>query len=137
MKLNSDCIRDILLTVEEKSDFYHYVEYKKDKPVHKRLEKYTHDEIVYHINQCDLSELLIGVEHCDGSTVIFIRDLSPEGHEFLANIRQDNIWNGVKSVAKKVGSTSLSALVEISSNVISEIIKAQFGIGGVFPQLIP
>lgn len=35
---------------------------------------------------------------------------------------------GVKSIAGKVGSKSLDALVEIASNVITELIKAQFGL---------
>jgi len=38
------------------------------------------------------------------------------------------VWNGVKSVAGKVGATSLSALTQIATNVVTELIKAQFGL---------
>ena len=64
----------------------------------------------------------------DGGESCIIGDLSPAGHEFLANIRKDTVWNGVKSVAGKVGATSLSALTQIAANVVTELVKAQFGL---------
>lgn len=57
-----------------------------------------------------------------------VSDLSPHGHEFLANIREDTIWNDVKSISSKVGSKSLSAVSQIASLVIAEIIKSQLGL---------
>lgn len=128
MRLNSDCVRDILLTVENECDFHNEMNYNKDENTLVQLSKYSHEEIIYHIKQCELSKLILGVTYCDGGTSIFISDLSPEGHKFLANIREDTVWNGVKTVAKKVGSTSLSALTQIASNVVTELIKAQFKI---------
>lgn len=130
MKLNSDCVRDILLMVEENTDFLNVVEYRKSVNIHDNISKYTHEEIIYHIKQCEMSGLIDEVLYCNDGDFVTISDLTPKGHEFLANVRQEKIWNGIKSIAKKVGSTSLSALVQISSNVIAEIIKAQFGIGG-------
>ena len=130
MRLNPDCVRDILLTVEDYTDFTKAIEYKKDQKQFKLLNKYSHNEIVYHISQCNRSGLIDDVEYFDDGDYIIIGDLSPKGHEFIENIRQDTVWNGIKSVAKKIGSTSLSAVVQIASNVITEIIKAQFGISG-------
>lgn len=60
----------------------------------------------------------------DGSCII--EDLSPSGHQFLADIRSDNNWNKTKSIAKSVGASSLTAIKEIATNVIAELIKAQF-----------
>ncbi|MTW37801.1 DUF2513 domain-containing protein, partial [Streptococcus pneumoniae] len=54
-----------------------------------------------------------------------IIDLSPEAHEFLANIRQDTKWNKTKSIASKVGSFSLNVLKDISIEVISKVISDQ------------
>lgn len=132
MRLNSDCIRDILLMVEDKSGFNKFVNYKKGTTIDEHLSNYSHDEIMYHIKQCEQADLITGVKFLSKDYAV-ITDLTPKGHEFIANIRQDNVWNGVKSVAKKVGSTSLSALISISSNVITELIKAQFGISGINP----
>ena len=89
------------------------------------LQKYTFDEVRYHINQCELSNLITKVhKFLDGSCLI--QDLSPSGHQFLADIRSDNNWNKTKSIAKTVGTSSLTAIKEIATNVIAEVIKAQF-----------
>lgn len=76
--------------------------------------------------QCDCSGLITGVRYYEDGDYIEIDDLAPAGHQFLANVRQDNIWNNTKTIAGKVGSKSLDALIQISSNVITELIKAQF-----------
>lgn len=125
MRLNADCVRDILLSVEDVSEFYKAFHYKKSA-IPERLSKYTHEEIIYHIKQCSKSNLIDGVTYYDGATGIDIGDLTPDGHKFLANIREEKIWSGVKSIAKKVGSTSLSAFTQIASNVVTELIKQQF-----------
>mgnify|MGYP002958432843 FL=1 len=57
-----------------------------------------------------------------------IYDMTYAGHQFLANIRSDNIWKGTKAIASKIGSSSLDAITQIASNVITELIKAQFGL---------
>lgn len=118
------------MMVEDVCDFNTVVEYSKDSEKHEHIDKYSHDEIIYHIKQCEQAGLIEGVDYYDDGDYIVINDLTPSGHDFLANIRQDTVWNGIKNIAKKVGSTSLSALIQISSNVITEIIKAQFGLNG-------
>lgn len=128
MKLNPDCIRDILLTVEDTTDSYRSLEYDSKGEKLPKLAKYDHNEILYHMNQCNLSGFLVGFQRYDTGDFVRIADLSPQGHEFLANIRQDNIWNNTKSIASQIGSKSLETLVQISSNIITELIKAQFGL---------
>ncbi len=124
MKLNPDCIRDILITIEDNTGFSKYMEYNLNS-TYDLLQKYTFDEVRYHINQCELSNLITKVhKFLDGSCLI--QDLSPSGHQFLADIRSDNNWNKTKSIAKTVGTSSLTAIKEIATNVIAEVIKAQF-----------
>lgn len=123
MKLNPDCIRDILLTVEDNSTIDSGIQYPDDSL--ELLSKYEPDEVLYHIKQCELSYLVTKVERFVGGSC-YILDLSPSGHEFLANIRSDNNWNKTKSIAKTVGSQSLSAIKDIATGVISELIKSQF-----------
>ena len=127
MKLNPDCIRDILLTVEDHSDFYHQTEYKHESPF-ERLQKYTHDEIVYHIMQCEQSGLIYDVHYYDGGYHTDIRDLSPAGHEFLANIRNDSFFNKIKNIAKELGTNSLKDISQIATASASMLIKAHFEI---------
>lgn len=127
MRLNPDCVRDILLVVEAETTATQRATYPSEE-FNALDEKYAPDVVLYHVIQC--IEYGYFRDVIDLSQMAFlIPDLSPAGHEFLANIRKDNVWNGVKGVAEKVGATSLSALTQIASNVITEIIKAQFGLG--------
>ena len=128
MKLNPDLIRDILLTVEEKCDFDNPMIYDSENNTLELLKPYTHEEIIYHINQCELAQLILGVNFYSNRSVIHIKDLTPAGHEFLANIRKDNIWNNTKAVAEEIGTRSLTALTQISANVVTSIIKSKFGL---------
>lgn len=123
MKLNPDCIRDILIEVESQTTFSSEFLYPDDNS--ESLSKYCEDEIFYHIKQCELSGLVTKVSWFLGGACC-IDDLSPSGHEFLANIRIDTNWNKTKEVAKRVGSFSLKTLKDISVQVISEVIKKSF-----------
>lgn len=49
-----------------------------------------------------------------------IGDLTPAGHEFLANIRQDTNWNKIKKRALKIGSLALPILQKIATKFIEE-----------------
>lgn len=122
MKLNPDCIRDILLTVEENTGYETNMRYPEDYPL---LSSYSQEEIFYHIKQCELSDLLTKVHWFIGGECMII-DLSPQGHKFLADIRSDSTWNKTKEISKKVGSSSLDTLKKIATSVVTEIIKSQF-----------
>lgn len=124
MRLNPDCIRDILLTVEDNTSFEDFLDFENATD-YEQLSSYSTDEVLYHIKQCELSGLLTKVSWYLGGSCL-IHDLSPYGHEFLANIRSNTNWNKTKEITKKVGTTSLNAMIQIASNVISELIKNQF-----------
>ena len=125
MRLNPECIRDILLAVEEVCDIKHCFDSISD--IEKISGNYTRDEIAYHARQCDLAGMFFRFSRdFDGNWLVI--DLTPKGHEFLANIREDRIWNKVKTVSSTVGSKSLNAISQIASSVISEIIKSQLGL---------
>lgn len=126
MKLNPDCIRDILLTVEEKSGYNKPWIYYCDGCQPELLSRYSSDEIGYHIVQCAKSELIDGLKYYDGGESLLISDLTPEGHEFVANIRSDNNWNKTKSILKNVGSESLDSIKQVATGVITSLIQAQF-----------
>lgn len=55
-----------------------------------------------------------------------VYDLSPQGHLFLADIKENNIWNKTKEVYKQIGTTSLNSIKEIATNVISNLITDYF-----------
>ncbi|MDU6559004.1 MAG: DUF2513 domain-containing protein [Streptococcus sp.] len=123
MKLNPDCVRDILFVVEEYSTYSNDV--SEDKLYENLIPKYSQEEILYHVRQCEHSGLFLKVQHYFGG--FSIQDLSPYGHQFINDIRQDTNWNRTKDIAKNVGSFSLDVLKDISSQVITNLISNQLG----------
>ena len=123
MKLNIDCIRDILLTIEEKTGYDNPMIYNPTMADYKLLNNYDWQEIMYHIIQCKNANL-IDCDEPDLYDNVLIRDLTIEGHKFIANIRDNNNWNKVKGIAKNAGSFSIDVIKDIASNVISEAIAA-------------
>ncbi len=125
MRLNPECIRDILLTVEETGNFSSTIQYdtSDDYP---RLSKYSEEEFLYHVNQCKESGYFLSCKISpDASHIVMIRDLSPKAHEFLANVRNDSIWGKVKDVSKKLGLDSIKSIAQIAASIASETIKAR------------
>lgn len=121
MRLDPDCIRDILLTVEDHATFDKYVgasDFENDGLVG----KYGEDKLLYHIREASEAGLLDKLQFFMGGGFI-VRDLTPAGHNFLADIRSDNNWHKTKEVAAKVGSTSVNALTSIASSVIASVIQ--------------
>ncbi|MGF7145288.1 glycine cleavage system protein P-like pyridoxal-binding family [Anaerotaenia torta] len=123
MKLNPDCIRDILLTVEEIATYSNIFEYDPESSDLKRLKSYSEEEVMYHLRQCKENNFFIKCTFniIGGCTII---DLSPKAHQFLADIRSDNIWSKTKETAKSVGSFSLDILAKIASAVATSLINS-------------
>lgn len=121
MRLNPECIRDILICVEDNTGLSKGV---GSETICDLNPQYSKDEIIYHIRQCKFHKFIfITVEIRDS---ILISDLTPLGHEFLADTRSNNVWNKTKSIATKVGSNSLAALAQIASGVVTNLISNQF-----------
>ena len=141
MKLNLDCVRDILLCVEEHTgprsrcvfvDTFqtesmrrmglHTIE-PADYQIN-LMEKYDIDEIMYHIKYCFEADLIVVV---DGSSQYQqqIADLTPKGHDFLANIRNTSNWEKTKDVGKKVGAFGLNMAAKIAEGVATAYLNQQ------------
>lgn len=121
MRLNPDCIRDILFATENNTGYRKELFLSRNRPLPEELQKYDFKTVAYHSKQCIMAGLItegnsyVNVE-------ITIGDLTPSGHEFLANIRADNNWSKVKQKAKAVGSESLSVLSQIAGQVIAAML---------------
>lgn len=133
MKLNVDCVRDILLEIEQVCVVGRHACFRFDNsPLLPQCayidmwKKYPADEIEYHLRQCDLAGLLFKCDRRIGITTIC--DLSPKGHEFIANIRKGSIWSKIKSVGRTLGISSLSGITQIAAAVTTEVIKSYFNL---------
>lgn len=126
MRLNPDCVRDILMSIEEISTGKDYIIISSENyKAFDLLEKYEYNIIEYHINQCELCGFFFDFSQ-RLNEVYWIRDLTPKAHEFLANIRDNSIWNKAKSMTKQVGSSSLNVLVTIATEIVKEKLSGIF-----------
>lgn len=129
MRLNPDCVRDILLTAEETIQYRNNqlisMCYSNNPAKFERLSKYSNAEIRYHIMQCRQHKF-IQILSTTYETIL-IGDLTPLGHEFLTNIRSNTVWNKTISIANKLGSTSLDILIKIATGVLTQSINKQLG----------
>lgn len=114
MKLNPNCIRAILLAVEDDCDFNNPWVYDKHASLAGIIAEYEHEEIIYHIKQAHKSNLIEGVGYYDDGNLIYIDDLTPTGHEFLANIRKNSTW---QTIIKNAASMSLPVLIDLAKSI--------------------
>lgn len=125
MKLNMDCVRDVLLTVE-------------DQPFNKLLSmseltdilpNYSEDELTYtcdKLQEGGLLDVLIARADLLPPAVKGIRDLTFEGHEFLDQIRPPERWDEVKNITRRIGTVSLKMLSTVSEAIITAALKNYF-----------
>lgn len=127
MKLNVDCVRDVLLCVEDNTglrkscyfvdyDIDHLYPGSTDVPAYqKKLEaKYHNDELIYHVNYCVEARLLKRVVQ-GSDRIVTISDLTPSGHQFIISLKNDNIWNKVKHLAQKYSGLSLETITQLTA----------------------
>lgn len=126
MKLNPDCIRDILLLIERNEQNSSYLYEQDSRPA--MLRSYTNSEIMYHASQCSKHGFIEGFSANDSETNFFVVDITPAGHEFLANIRNDTFFNRVKSICKDIGVSSLKDVAHVASLATTTLIKSYFKI---------
>lgn len=126
MKLNPDCLRDILIVMEKAG----YLEELSPQSVYDALPNYLEEEINYSIIKLKEAGFIDAIikEYNTGIAILRLDDITYRGHQFLADIRSDTVWNNVKEVSKKVGSNSLTAISQIATGVITEIIRSQLGL---------
>ena len=128
VKLNPNCVRDILLEIE-KQPFQSELSISE---LRETLHQYDKEEISYcclKLYEADYIDILtVDVLRSSTPGIISINDITFNGHEFLNNIRSDSVWNNVKAIGTQIGSNSISALSQIATGVITAIIKNQLGI---------
>lgn len=123
MRLNLDCVRDILLFVEDGIDSE--IDCVTFEELVSTLDNYDRNTLHYHVNQISKHGFVDNVFYADNQPQL-ISDLTPEGHAFLANIRSNSVWNQVKSTCLKLGVSSLGGAAQIASSVVTNLITNHF-----------
>lgn len=104
MKRDMDCVRAILMKIEEVCDGVATI------PDANWIEGFSREAIMYHLSIMDEAGLVKGVEKGfgDGSEYFPIR-LTWQGHEFLDAAKNHSIWSkAVMKVKSNVGTVSFA-----------------------------
>jgi len=142
VKLNIDCIRDLLLCIEANTGYrkpasfidtdlaqktLDIFEPPKIWPYQKELlETYTNETIMYHFGYCLHARLLETDGHF-GSREFLVFDLTPAGHELLGNIRDKTVFEKSKDIAVKVGVHALSGFSQLASRIGTHMLLGYLG----------
>lgn len=125
MRLNHDCVRKLLLFIEENLGF--------DKELclpNKELCDFTDEEVLYTANKLfDAGYIRVRSygDFSGATTLIKVYDITWEGHQFLDTIRDNQVWLDTKRVLAKVSSASISFVSKIASQVLANLINKQLG----------
>lgn len=124
MKLDINCVRDVLLALEKNTT----TSFTSFSELPSMLPNYEPDQIAYtclKLSEAGFIDIVIkNVSVNSLPKVVKIRDITYAGHEFLNTIRNNNIWDKVKTTAKKAGVYSLKAITEIGIQVAAVAIQA-------------
>ena len=129
MRLNPDCIRDILFYIEDTTDYQiwtFFLRSSKDFDIQLK-NNYSPNEILYHLELCEEYGYIVTPDK-QPMRESQVKRLSVSGHEFLENIRQDTNWNKTKEVAEGAGSTSIKIISNIASNLAVAYISKHLGL---------
>ena len=100
--------RELLLKIEEKNDFI--------KPIFPDVEGYRDIEINYHLkllNEAGLIEIKLSNTLAEGPKY-YAKTLTNEGHEFIASLRQPDVW---ETICKKFKEESINTLKTVAKDL--------------------
>lgn len=130
MKLDLDCIRDTLITLEKwlvLNDELQFV-YLSLEEICKSSEmlKYSKPDIAYTLvmlKEADFINAIIDYG-CDGICELDVFRLTFTGHQFLDTIRPQPTWNKIHDISEKTGLKSISTIMEIADIILPETIRS-------------
>lgn len=143
MKLDMDCVRDILLCVEENtglrkncvfidgglSETADFLGNRRDPEPYQQelLDRYDNDTLIYHVYYCIEAGLISKLSQ-SSKIDIYIADLTPAGHELIGNIRADTNWKKVQETGSKIGAFGLNMVSKIAEAVATAWLKQYLGL---------
>jgi len=122
VKRDMDLLRELLLNIENDPKMDCTTEFYYDNPEQMGIHERSTEEVAYHLR------LLIESGYVNGAVTMavpmqIIRGLTNSGHDFLANISNDTIWNKVK---KQAGEISDHLALPVVAAIAEAIVKKQF-----------
>ncbi|NVO88913.1 DUF2513 domain-containing protein [Lactobacillus rhamnosus] len=114
MELDYDQVREFLMAIED-SDNIHGLDQQGGSKFAEENDM-SRDQLAYMVMKLKEGNLITGSVKWASNEPYWINpgNLTYSGHEYLNNIRDSKVWEGVKTATSKVGSVSLSILVELA-----------------------
>lgn len=132
MKLNNDCMRDVLLKIEQLQGVC--VDAENDvsleplwvEDLYKSLPKSKKEDIFYALFNLDQAGYVKTNLICGDDTGLgyVVSCLTFEGHNFLDKIRDPKAWKYIKTAGAAIGNFSLSVINQIASGVTTAFIDS-------------
>lgn len=124
MKREMDLIRRIMLRIEDKADLRHEVI---------TIEGEDSERVGHHVDMLYQAGFIDGLRSQPMSSpfgVVMVRDLSWEGHEFIAAIRNDTVFARLKEAltAQELATASLKVLAEVSLELSKQWLRDKVGL---------
>lgn len=125
MHLNPDSVRAVLLYLEDNLKYPErmYSNIVVSGIINKYQDKFGKEEdLIYAIKQLRDNKMIVAdpiTKDMHYNKYFFVSDITPKGHEFLNNIKNETIWSETKKIAKQFGSFALSILNQIAADIIS------------------
>ena len=124
MKIDNECVRDILFVIEENSNIEHGCYMMGAYRKYPKLEKYGGEGFIpYHVRYLEMKGMIFK----PNKEFVDSYDLTPAGHEFLANVREESNWKKIKGVSSSIGFASLKVVSAIAEGVATAAINKQLG----------
>lgn len=120
MKINFELIRDLLLAIEarstlhrtlpffDKSELANEIRNSLDEPAPVLLEyqielekKYPNENLIYHLYYC-INDNLVRL-HRENGVALYIDDLTVQGHQYVALVRDVSYWSKIKRYVSDIG----------------------------------
>ena len=136
MKLNFDCIRATMLSLEKLLTIQHdhrdklYMEAVDLRALYADLPKFSREDIYYAVvNLAQAGYIDFNGQYADGGLLLYgeVSDINFAGHEFLGQIRDKEQWSIVKTGLSKVRDYSLSAISAIAEGITKVAIDKYIG----------
>lgn len=129
MKFDYDCMRDVLLFLENEITFdegLNFPDISLSDIMENKLisEKYHITDVAYvvhHLCSCGFLDYIDSSS--DNVSDYLINDITYSGHELLAAIHDDTIWNKIKSKLLSIKITSIPAIISCANSILNAAFK--------------
>lgn len=132
MKLDLDCVRDLLIYVEQFDCLdeelkWQYLDIEEIFEEFPHKGKYSNKQIVYTILKLSEAEIITETHQSAGDGIYYlaITSLTYFGHEYLEKIRDEERWKKVKKIGHAVKDFSIEAIGAIAEGITSAAISKQ------------